>query len=182
MSTRWIALLRGVNVGGAKKVPMAQLRELLEGLGFADVSTYVQSGNAVFTAEEDDPRAVAERIEAAIEDAFGFGSSITMRTRDELAAVIDAHPLRDVVTADNRFHVMFLSDEAPPDALAAIDAKAHEPELFVLAGRELYLWTPAGLGTSRLAPKLTEKRLGTTATTRNWRTVEKLLELADAAG
>lgn len=182
MSTRWIALLRGVNVGGAKKVPMAQLRELLSGLGFEDVRTYVQSGNAVFSAEEADPRAVAERIEAAIEDEFGFGSRITMRTRDELAAVVDTHPLRDVVTAANRFHVVFLSGEVRPDQLADVDAARYEPELFVLAGRELYLWTPEGLGTSRLAPALGEKRLGVTATMRNWRTVCKLLELADAAG
>ncbi len=177
--TRCVVLLRGVNLGRTNRISMPDLRSVLAGIGCEDVRTYVQSGNAVFTAEEDDPRAVAERIEAAIEGAFGFGSRITMRTRDELAAVIEAHPLRDVVTADNRFHVMFLSEEAQPSALAEIDAKAHEPELFVLAGRELYLWTPAGLGTSRLAPKLSEKRLGTTATTRNWRTVRALLELAD---
>ncbi|HEY4279059.1 MAG TPA: DUF1697 domain-containing protein, partial [Conexibacter sp.] len=89
---RLIALLRGINVGGNKKVPMAELRELMAGLGHTDVRTYVQSGNVVFTAASEDASAeqVAQGIEAAIEERFGFGSLITIRTRDELAAVIEA--------------------------------------------------------------------------------------------
>src|SRR5688572_24083746 len=90
---RYIALLRGINVGGNKKVPMAQLRELMEGLGYTDVATLLQSGNAVFTSKEKNPARVATQLEAAIAREFGFEVAVVIRTRDELAAVIQANPL-----------------------------------------------------------------------------------------
>ncbi|MBB4662346.1 DUF1697 domain-containing protein [Conexibacter arvalis] len=183
MPARRIALLRGINVGGGKKVPMAQLRELVEGLGHTAVRTYVQSGNVVFTAADPDAAAaeVGEGIERAIAAAFGFDVLVTIRTRDELAAVIAADPFAGVADHPSRYHVLFLAEAGDPRRLEELDRAAYEPERFALRGRELYLWTPEGLGRSKLAQALSERRLGVAATARNWRTVTTLLALADAA-
>lgn len=178
---RTIALLRGINVGGNKKVPMAQLRELMERLGFSDVATYVQSGNVVFSGPRRAARTIAREIEAGIVDEFGFEVLITIRTRDELAAIVEANPLGATVAAGNLFHVVFLSDAPDPDAVARVVPEDHGSEAYALIGRELYLSTPAGLSQSKLARALTERPLRVRATSRNWRTVAKLLELADAA-
>lgn len=178
---RTIALLRGINVGGSKKVPMAELRALMERLGFSDVKTYVQSGNVVFSGPRRAARAVAREIEAGIVEQFGFEVLITIRTRDELAAVVEANPLGDVADEPKRHHVVFLSDAPDPDAIAALAPEDPAPEAWALIGRELYLWTPEGVTDSPLFKAFGEKRLGLRATARNWRTVEKLLELADSA-
>lgn len=177
---RTIALLRGINVGGNKRVPMAELRALMERLGFADVTTYVQSGNVVFSGPRRAARTIAREIEAGIVEQFGFEVAITIRTRDELAAIVAANPLRAVADVPKLHHVLFLSGR--PDAQAIADAEAgdHAPEAFALIGRELYVWTPEGVTDSPLFKLLNERRLGVRATARNWRTVEKLLELADA--
>lgn len=179
---RAIALLRGINVGGAKKVPMAQLRALCEQqLGWSDVKTYVQSGNVVFSAPEDsEPRALADALEAAIGAEFGFDSLVTVRTRDELAAIVEANPLGASVAEGKFFHVTFLSDAPDPDLLTRA-APNPAPEAYALIGRELYLATPDGMGRSLLARALSERALRVRATSRNWRTVVTLLELADAA-
>lgn len=179
---RLIVLLRGVNVGGAKKVPMPRLRELLEAEGFEDVATYVQSGNVVLSAGGRSPARVGSAIERAIEAEFGFAVSITVRTRDELAGVIDANPFPQAASAPKTLHVVFLSDAVAPDRLDDVDRSAFEPERFELRDRELYLWLPDGIGRSKLAVKLSERALGVAATARNWRTVETLLRLADGAG
>ncbi len=178
---RQIALLRGINVGGNRKVPMARLRELMEALGHTDVATYVQSGNVVFTPADAaaPPEKVAAGIEEALEGAFGFRPAVTIRTREELAAVVAADPFAGVADHPSRYHVFFLSGPGDEAALAELDAAAFEPERFALRGRELYLWTPEGIGRSPLAQKLTERRIGAAATARNWRTVTTLLEMAD---
>lgn len=178
---RWVALLRGVNVGGARKLPMARLRALLSGLGYDDVATYVQSGNAVFSADAGDARRLAQAIERAIEDEFGFEVNVTLRTREELAAVVAANPFPAAASEPKALHVIFLSEAVDPGRLADVDAAAFEPERFELHGRELYLWLPDGLGRSALAQALTERRLGVSATARNWRTVETLLGMASPA-
>jgi uncharacterized protein (DUF1697 family) len=177
---RQIALLRAINVAN-RQVPMAQLRDLMADLGYSDVKTYVQSGNVVFTGPDDEPQAVERRLASALADAFGFEIPVMVRTRDELAAVVDANPLRDVASEPARHHVLFLASEADPERLGEIDLEAFAPETFALRGRELYLWTPGGIGRSPLAKELSDKRLGVAATARNWRTVEKLLALADEA-
>ncbi|HEY4278888.1 MAG TPA: DUF1697 domain-containing protein, partial [Conexibacter sp.] len=136
----------------------------------------------VFTAASEDASAeqVAQGIEAAIEERFGFGSLITIRTRDELAAVIEADPFKGIADREKAYHVFFLGEAVSGEGLAEIDAERFMPEQFALRGRELYVWTPDGIGTSALARALTEKRIGTRATARNWRTVKTLLEMADA--
>jgi uncharacterized protein (DUF1697 family) len=176
---RQIALLRAVNVGGHNKVPMARLRELMEELGYRDVSTYVQSGNVVFTATERPGQRVAARLEKQFAAEFGFEIDVIVRTRDELADIIAANPVGDVATDPAKQLVYFLAEEIDDDRLEGIDAGDVAPEVCVMAGREIHLWTPAGFTESKVRKVLTDKRLGVPATTRNWRTVKKLLELAD---
>lgn len=177
---RYIALLRGINVGGNKKVPMAQLRALMEGLGYTGVATLLQSGNAVFTCKEKSPAKVVKQLEAAIAQEFGFEVAVVLRTRDELAAVIQANPLAGAEDAPSQFLVTFLSDVPDPKKLAAIEPMAYLPDEFRVVGREIYARFPNGIRDSKLATVLGGPRLGVTPTARNWNTVLKLLELADS--
>lgn len=168
---RQIALLRGINVGGNKKVEMARLRAVLEALGQTDVRTYVNSGNAVFGGR----RCTEARLEQALAEEFGFEIPVVLRTRDELAAVVRSNPLRDVAGDPARHLVIFCAAKAE----TPLDPKDFAPERFVVRGREIHLWAPNGIGTSPLAKALTAKPIGGKSTARNWRTVEKLLALAD---
>jgi uncharacterized protein (DUF1697 family) len=168
---RQIAFLRGVNVGGHKKVEMARLRAVLERLGQTDVRTYVQSGNVVFGG----PTRSEAQLERAIEGEFGFPVPVVLRTRDELAAVVRANPLRAIATDPAKHIVVFCGAKA----VVGLDPGAFEPEQFVVRGREVHFWAPAGLARSELAKVLAAKPLGKKSTARNWRTVEKLLALAD---
>jgi uncharacterized protein (DUF1697 family) len=177
---RYIALLRGINVGGNKKVAMSRLRELLERLGYTSVATLLQSGNAVFTSKEKDPARVVRQVEAAIVKEFGFDVAVIVRTRDELAAVIEANPLDGADDAPSKFLVTFLAGEPDRKKLGELDPAAYRPDEFRAAGREIYARFPNGMGRSKLALVLLgSARLGVTPTARNWNTVRKLLELAD---
>jgi uncharacterized protein (DUF1697 family) len=175
---RQIALLRGINVGGNKKVPMARLREVFtDDLGLTDVKTYVNSGNVVFGGR----KTGAAKIEKAIAAAFGFDVAVVTRTRDELAAVIEANPLAAVADNPARYMVLFSGDGAiDAKRVADADRDALKPEVFAIRGSEAYLWLPNGVQNAKLLKTVNEKRLGVTLTGRNWRTVGKLLELADA--
>ncbi|MBN1210175.1 MAG: DUF1697 domain-containing protein [Myxococcaceae bacterium] len=177
---RYVALLRGINVGGNKKVPMARLRALLEGLGYTDVTTLLQSGNVVFTGKKQSPAQVARQLEAAIAEEFGFEVAVIVRTRDELAAAIQANPLPGAEEAPSKFLVTFLSDVPDRKRLQAIDPAAYLPDEFRVLGREIYARFPNGIGKSKLATVLLGERLGVTQTARNWSTVTKLLALADS--
>jgi uncharacterized protein (DUF1697 family) len=172
--TRQIVFLRGINVGGHRRIPMADLRALLERLGYEGVRTHLQSGNVVL-----ETKALGSAIERGIEDGLGVQVEVFVRTRDELAEVIARDPLGKVATNPSRYLVSFLS--AKPAAARVREAAAVDvaPEQFVVIGREIYAWHPKGLQASKLAKVLSERRLGVTATARNWNTVTKLLALAD---
>jgi uncharacterized protein (DUF1697 family) len=170
---RQVALLRGVNVGGNKKVEMARLRAVLQELGCRDVRTHLSSGNVVFSGA----RRSESRLEAAIAEAFGFQVPVIVRSRDELADVVQANPLARIADDPAKHVVVFCAEEASTELVAADFA----PETFEVRGREVYLWAPGGLHKSPLAKLLATGSLGTKSTARNWRTVEKLLALADDA-
>jgi uncharacterized protein (DUF1697 family) len=157
---------------------MADLRELLQDLGFGDVRTLLQSGNVVLTSDAP-PEAVAHEIERGIEAKLGLELEVVVRTRDELAAVIELNPLAEVADDPKRYQVSFLSAEPEAAAIAAIASADIAPERFVHSGRELYAWHPGGIQRSRLVRLISDQRLGVTATARNWNTVTKLLMLAD---
>jgi uncharacterized protein (DUF1697 family) len=175
---RQIALLRGINLGPHKRVSMPELRQLLTGLGYADVRTLLQSGNVVLTSSAG-PATLERDLAKAIADGLGVESQVIVRTRDELAAVIELNPLGDVAADPKRYTVNFLSGEPDPDGVREIEAVDVAPERFAAHGRELYTWHPDGIQRSPLVKLLTEKRLGVAATARNWNTVTKLLALAD---
>ncbi|MEV6654483.1 DUF1697 domain-containing protein [Streptomyces sp. NPDC051219] len=179
--TTYVALLRGINVGGHKKVPMAELRTLLAELGHGDVRTYLQSGNAVFSSPSDDPDALAAGLEKSIEGHFGFGASCLVRSGEYLRAVADACPFPAATLEGKQLHATFLSAPAGPERFASLDRAVFLPEEFRLGDRVIYLHTPGGLGRSKLAEALARPALlkGIDATTRNWNTVVKLTEMSD---
>ncbi|MHC0429048.1 DUF1697 domain-containing protein [Streptomyces sp. O3] len=179
MTTTYAVLLRGINVGGHKKVPMAELRSLLNELGLGEVRTYLQSGNAVFTSASDDEDALAEQLGTAIADRFGFSVDCLVRTGAYLRAVADACPYPAASLEGKQLHVTFFTRPVEPERFASVDPAAYAPEDFRLGDRALYLYAPNGLGRSKLAEALARPALlkGTVATTRNWNTVAKLMEL-----
>jgi uncharacterized protein (DUF1697 family) len=178
---RLIALLRGVNVGGNNRVPMAHLRELMGELGYGDVRTHLQSGNAVFTAPGTPPEQAAQEIERALASSLGLGVRVLVRTAEELARVVSANPLPDAVADEpSRLLVTFLSAPPDPARLRELDPLDFEPDLFGFGEREIYVWCPEGVRTIKLSYAFFEKRFGVVATARNWNTVTKLLELAQA--
>ncbi|MET9290415.1 DUF1697 domain-containing protein [Streptomyces sp. NPDC003077] len=181
-TTAYAALLRGINVSGHKKVPMAELRTLLTGLGLGDVRTHLQSGNAVFTTAPDDEDALAARLRQAIAEHFGFTVDVLVRDHAYLKATADACPFPAASLEGRQLHLMYFSAPVTASRYASIDAVAHAPEEFRLGDRALYLYTPDGLGRSKLAEVLTRisPGEGVIATTRNWNTVRKLVELTSA--
>lgn len=156
---------------------MADLRRLLDSLGYADVSTYLQSGNALFTCPGDDPDALAHEIEQTIERDLGLKVKVLIRTGDELAAVIEGNPFPDAAATPTQLHVNFLSGQADAEKLSQIDARRFEPDEFRMGDRAIYLWYPNGAGRTKLTNDIWERRLGLTATARNWNTVTKLCSL-----
>lgn len=174
---RYVLLLRGINVGGHKRVPMAELRALLTGLGHADVRTHLQSGNAVFTAPAQDPGELAAAVEAAIEERFGFAVPCLVLTGEELRAAAARCPFPAAELDPARLAVLFLDRPAASHRLAAEDPAAWAPEEFRLGEREIFAWFPEGMGRSRLGAVLAAPVPGTRTTARNWRTVAALLAL-----
>jgi uncharacterized protein (DUF1697 family) len=179
-NTGHVALLRAVNVGGHNRIAMADLRELLEGLGYGGVRTHLQSGNAVFTAPGvSSAERLAGEIEGALAEEVGLTVKVLVRTRSELARAIAANPLLDVAEDHARLLVTFLSHAPDPEALAALAPAEFEPDVFAVGEREIYAWYPEGSRATKLSNAFWERRLGVVASARNWKTVTRLLELMD---
>jgi uncharacterized protein (DUF1697 family) len=173
--TTWVVLLRGINVGGNKRVAMAGLRDLLGSLGYEDVRTVLQSGNAILTTGKITAAALQAEIESGITRQFGLDVKVIALTAAELAASVDANPFAAGGAAAKELHVAFLSASAPEGKIAAIDREALTPDEFEVGNRVLYLRLANGITGSRL-PNW-ERLLGLTVTVRNWNTVSKLLAL-----
>ena len=172
----YLVLLRGVNVGGYGRVPMADLRRLLEGLGHGAVSTYLQSGNALFTSARTDEAALGTEIEQALARELGVTTRCLLRDRAALERIVAGNPLAGIATDPARMHVFFL--QRPPDtaALAAVDPATYAPVVLAPGEREVFGWFPDGMGRSKLTQAFFEKRLAAgVATARNWNTVTSLL-------
>jgi uncharacterized protein (DUF1697 family) len=176
--TRQIVLLRGINLGATNRIAMAELRELLEG-DYADVRTYLQSGNVVLSSTAK-PEQLGRSCERLIADRFGLQIKIVVRTRNDLARVVARNPLADVAVDPKRYQVSFLDGKPSAATVEKLTAAAVEGEQLVVIGREAYAWHPHGVARSKLWAALAGRSLGVTATARNWTTVTKLLELADA--
>jgi uncharacterized protein (DUF1697 family) len=178
--TRYALLLRGVNVGTKNSLPMADLRTMLERIGCTGVRTYVQSGNAVLETSLR-PDALAKAIAEPLERAMGRPIDTTVRTREQLAAIVAHNPLASVATSPNKLCVTFLSQAPTTDEIAPLRAGSFEPERFEVRGSEIYSWHPNGQGRSPLAAALGKLRLRGAVTTRNWNTVLRLLEMLGEA-
>jgi uncharacterized protein (DUF1697 family) len=176
---RQIVLLRGINLGPRNRIAMPELREALEGVGYEDVATYVQSGNVVLSTTGK-PDQTATRIERLIRDEFALDIAVVARTRAELARVVGRNPLGKVAKDPKRYQVSFLAKKPGRTISAKLEAVSAPTERFVVDGREIYAWHPAGVARSKLWAFLAGQGLGVKATARNWTTVTKLLELADA--
>ncbi|HEY3728571.1 MAG TPA: DUF1697 domain-containing protein [Solirubrobacteraceae bacterium] len=175
---RQIVLLRGINLGPTRRVPMADLRELLSDAGYEDVRTYVQSGNIVLSSDAT-PAQLEDQCAKLISERFGFEVPVVVRTRDELAKVVAANPLQAFADNPKRYQVSFLHKRLDPETAERVRGLAVEPEKLVIDGREIYAWHPAGVARSKLWNGLAGKGLGVTVTARNWTTVTTLLTMAD---
>ncbi len=175
---RLIVLLRGVNLAGRNRVSMVQLREALDEAGFEGVSTYVQSGNVVLSSSKS-AKQLRSDVERLLADRFGLDVAVVVRTRAELAKVVERNPLRKVVTNPKLYQVTFLESAPDAELVRKLEAAAVGNEQVVSGRRELYAWHPDGVGRSKLAALMSGKGLGMTATARNWTTVTKLLAMAD---
>jgi len=172
-----IALLRGVNVGGHNKVPMADLRAALEDVGYADVRTYVQSGNVVLRSRAG-AKKVAADVHEAIEERFHLDIPVIARTVVQLKDIAAHNPfLRPDADPSRHLLVGFLDGIPAKAKVKALDPHRAAPEELRVRGTEVYFWCPDGWGTSKVSNGL-EKALGTAMTARNWRTITTLLEMA----
>jgi uncharacterized protein (DUF1697 family) len=175
---RHIALLRGINLGSRNRVSMPDLRGWLERDGYANVRTLVQSGNIVMETRKS-PATVERELSKLLADELGLELAVVVRTRDELAGVIEGNPLPHAVEQPRSFQVSFLSEAPAPEVVEALEAGDFAPEEVAVRGREVYAWHPEGIQRSPLSKQLTDRKLGVTATARNWNTITKLLEMAD---
>jgi len=175
----YIALLRGINVGGHKIVKMDQLRKAFEELGFEDVATYVQSGNAVFKAPKETSEKLSRKIEEMLLRRFSMSVPVIVRTAEEVGAVLRNNPfLKERGIDVTKLHVTFLSHTPQKAAMKGLDAIAAGPDRFEYSGREIYLHCPNGFGGTKLSIGAFEKVLSVGATTRNWNTINKLWVMA----
>jgi len=174
---RYVALLRGINIGPRNRIAMPALREALEEAGFEDVQTYVQSGNVVLTSRAK-AEAVRRKVEQAIADSFGLNIDVLVRTRADLARIAKVNPLAKVATNPKRYQVTFLESKLPAETVRKLEELTAHGEQIVARGKEVYAWTPDGIARSRLWAKLAGTSLGVRATSRNWTTVEALRDLA----
>ena len=174
-----IVLLRGINLGSRNRIAMPALRAAFAAAGFGDVRTYVQSGNVVL-ASSATATDVKRKVQRVIAEEFDLDIAVVTRTRAQLAKVVERNPLASVAKSPKRYQVSFLDAKPTREVVRRIEEAVDANERVVVDGREIYAWHPDTIARSRLWALLAGQNLGVTATARNWTTVEKLLELADA--
>lgn len=172
-----VALLRGVNVGGKRLLPMKELAALFVAAGCEGVRTYIQSGNVVFSAPPAVLDGLAERIEEGIKERFGFHSPVVLRTAPELARVLRDNPFLLAGEPEKSLHVMFLAARPTAQAIGKLDANRSPADAFRVVDREIYLHLPNGSADTKLTNAYFDAALATTGTARNWTTVRKLSEM-----
>lgn len=176
--TRHVALLRGINVGGRRKLAMKALVEIFTDAGCGDVRTYIQSGNVVYSAPPPLARRVPSLVGKAIASRFGFDVPVVTRTAAELTSVAKNNPFLKRRAGEKALHVGFLLDRPPRPRVAALDPDRSPGDEFAVRGGEIYLYLPNGVARTKLTSQYLDSTLGTVVTVRNWRTVHKLLDLS----
>jgi uncharacterized protein (DUF1697 family) len=175
---RWVALLRAVNLGSRNKVSMSALKELLADAGAEDVVTYVQSGNVVFSSDARSADELERSLAADLRRRLGLDVAVMVRTAAELAKVERGNPFADDEQDDGKLLVTFLGSAPTRAAVRSLRERDVAPDELHVRGREVYLHCPRGYGRSNVSNALVERQLAVAATTRNWRTVKKLVELS----
>ena len=175
----YIALLRGINIGPHKRMKMEKLRASCEGLGFRKVKTYIQSGNIVCQGGKLSSDAAAKRIEAQIEQDFGFSADVIARTADQMKQIIEGNPLLKEPGVDtSKLHVMFLTEAPPSQSIKKLESLVLDPDKVQYKGKEVYFYFPNGVSGSSIWKHNLDRVLGISGTMRNWRTVNTLYEMA----
>jgi len=178
----YVAILRGINVSGKNTILMADLKVLFEHLNFENVNTYIQSGNVTFKSGEKIAESeIAKRIENAIHETFDLKVPVIVFTADELKATIESNPFVSERNIDkDKLHVTFLSENPAPEELKEMESFDFSTDRFTIEGKQVYLHIPGSYGETKLSNKFFENKLKVVATTRNWKTVNKLLEIASS--
>jgi uncharacterized protein (DUF1697 family) len=175
-----VALLRGINVGGKNKVPMQDLVAIFTAVGCTDVKTFINSGNVVFAAPATLLKKIPELVTAAIQKKCGCNTPVVMRSAKEMRAAFENNPFMQENPEENALHVMFLGDAPSAKLIQSLDPTRNPPERFIVRGKDIYLHMPKGMGQTKLTNAYFDSKLKTVSTARNWRTVAKLVELAEA--
>lgn len=178
--TRHVVLLRGINVGGNNKLPMADLRGALEAAGYADVSTYIQSGNVALTAKPADGYAVGRAVGEVIDNEFGLTIPVVVRSAEQLRAAITNNPFPEMVETPKFLHLYFCQEPISEEAAAALDHDRYVPDRMVAGETEIYVSYEQGVAGSKLTNAALDRALGQVTTARNWNTVLKLLDMAES--
>ena len=177
----FLALFRGINVGGNQIVKMSELKAVHEALSLRDVATYIQSGNVVFTSDDMDEPHLAQRIEANFAEKFGFRADVVVRSAAAMRDIIARNPFQDQAAKDpKRIAVMFLRDCPTEQAQADLLTSYVGPEEIHISGSEMFTYYPDGMGRTKLTMPLIVKKLQTTGTARNWNTMMRLMDLLAA--
>jgi uncharacterized protein (DUF1697 family) len=183
---RYIALLRGINVGGNTMIKMEELRATLEALGFERVASYINSGNIAFEMLQNPTRnkssaefeaSMVETIQQAIETNFGKRVPVMIRVQAAITGILANNPFKGQFESHKEMHVLFMRNEMPAEKIEQLLAAASPPERFAVIGREIYCHLPMGVADSLLGKSFIEKKLKVAVTARNWRTVERLATL-----
>ena len=176
----YIAILRGINVSGHKMIKMDELRRLFESLKFKNVRTYIQSGNVIFSAKKTPESNLQKVIEKKILKSFGFEVPVIVKDKDEVEHVLKNNPYVNTRKEDvNRLHVTFLAEEPDQENIDKIVKLNYPPDEFIIFGKAVYLFCPDSYGNSKLVNSFFETKLKVAATTRNWKTVNELLRIAN---
>ena len=174
---KYAAFLRGINVGGKNKIKMETLRQICAALGFANVKTYINSGNLIFETAETDDEKIAAKIEGAIEKEFALKIKVIVRTFAEIENIVKDNPFAGQFENDKDLHVFFLNEKLSDEKRALLISNNIENEMFIVQKREIFYLLRVSVSDSLIGKDYIGKKLKVSATARNWRTVSKVLEL-----
>lgn len=180
--SRYVSMLRGINVSGHKKIKMADLKKLYETLACENVVTYIQSGNVIFDHASLDKKELKKTIEKAIEDKYCFSVYVDVRDKDEFLETFEAHPFKNMTLEEDgaKILVTFIEDNPNQEKIDLLRSKAHPTEKIIFGNRAFYMHCPNGYGKTKLSNAFIENKLKLRATTRNLKSVAKLCDLLSA--
>jgi len=177
---KFIALLRGINVSGQKKIKMSDLKLLFDDLGFQNVETYIQSGNVIFSSIEKSVKKLELKISSGIKRKYGFDVRVLVIKPDEIEYVIKNNPFIKKKKATEKLYATFLADIPSAENIKKLKTRDYSPEEYIIDGKYIYLFFPVGAGKAKLNNNLFENKLKLAATSRNWKTIKALSELVNA--